>query len=96
MANINIGVIDPSQSSKTNMEVPNDTPVGDLTEAMVEAMGLPVTGSNGRPLRYQLSARGEDGRLTRLTENRTLEQNSVQQDTVLQLSVEMVAGKILD
>ncbi len=91
MSSIAIGVISPSQSSKTSMEVPDDTPIGDLVESMVEAMELPVTSSSGRQLHYQLSVRGEDGRLNRLAENRTLEQSGVQQDAVLELSVEMVA-----
>jgi len=92
MAHIRIGVIDPSQSEKTNMEVPDDASVGDLTSAMVEQMQLPTTGANGRPMRYQLNLRREDGRLERLDEGQTLSQNSVQQDAILQLTAEMVAG----
>ena len=93
MANIRIGVIDPAQSEKTNMEVPNDVAVGPLVEAMVEQMRLPTTGPNGRPNRYQLNLRQPDGRLTRLDDAQTLQQNGVQQDGVLQLTVEMVAGR---
>jgi hypothetical protein len=92
MPAIRIGVIDPSQSEKTNMEVPDDVRVEELVEAMVEAMGLPANGSNGRPNRYQLNLRQADGRLTRLDENLTLVENHVQQDASLQLTVEMVAG----
>lgn len=92
MANIRIGVIDPSQAEKTNMEVPDDADVGALTEAMVETMGLPTTGANGRPMRYQLNLRADDGRLTRLNEGQSLQENGVQQDAVLQLTAEMVAG----
>ena len=89
---IRIGVIDPSQSEKTNMDVPNDVEVGPLVEAMVEAMQLPLSGPNNRPNRYQLNLRQPDGRLTRLDEGQTLEQNGVGQDAALQLTVEMVAG----
>ena len=59
---------------------------------MVEQMNLPATGANGRPMRYQLNLRGEDGRLTRLDESQSLAENGVQQDGVLQLTAEMVAG----
>lgn len=92
MARIGIGVIDPSQSEKTNMEVPDDVRVEDLVEAMVEEMGLPVNGANGRPNRYQLNLRQANGHLTRLDENQTLGQNNVQAEATLQLTVEMVAG----
>lgn len=93
MADIRIGVIDPSQSEKTNMEAPDDVEVGRVVESMVEAMQLPTTGPNGRPNRYQLNLRQPDGRLTRLDAGQTLAQNGVQQDAVLQLTVEMVAGR---
>lgn len=92
MSVMRIGVIDVSQSEKTNMEVPDDVPVEDLVEAMVEAMGLPANGANGRPNRYQLNLRQPDGRLTRLDENQTLTQNGVQAEATLQMTVEMVAG----
>jgi len=59
-------------------------------------MQLPLTGPNGRPNRYQLSLRQPDRRLTRLDEDQTLAQNGVQQDAVLQLTVEMVAGVICE
>jgi len=92
MPEIRIGVIDTSQSEKTNMEVPDDVNVGPLVEAIVEKMELPTTGPNGRPNRYQLNLRQPDGRLTRLDEDMTLAQNGVHQDATLQLTVEMVAG----
>src|SRR6478752_8639224 len=92
MSTIRIGVIDPSQSEKTNMEVPDDVRVEELVEAMVEAMQLPPRGPNGRPNRYQLNLRQADGRLTRLDDGQTLTENGVLQDASLQLTVEMVAG----
>ena len=92
MANINIGVINPAQSEKVNMGVPNDVAVGPLVEAMVEQMQLPAKAPNGRPHRYQLNLRQPDSRLSRLDDTQTLKQNGVQEDAVLQLTVEMVAG----
>ena len=92
MAEINISVIDPTQSNKTNMAVPDDVDVGTLIEAMVDAMGLPTEGANGRPLRYQLSQRDDAGNLSRLSENKSLAGNRTEQGSILQLTVEMVAG----
>lgn len=92
MADMNISVIDPTQSSKSNMAVPDDVDVGTLIEAIVDAMGLPVEGANGRPLRYQLSLRDNAGNLSRLNEKQTLSENGMEQDSILQLTVEMVAG----
>src|SRR5947209_5417816 len=92
MGTLRIGVIDPSQSENTKMEVPDDVRVEELVEAMAEAMLLPAHGPNGQPNRYQLNLRHFNGQLTRLDGNRTLTQNGVQQNALLQLTVEMVAG----
>jgi hypothetical protein len=92
MPSIRIGVIDPPQSEKTNMEVPDDVDVARLLEAMVEEMRLPTKGPSGRENRYQLNLRTPDGRITRLDPAATLAQNGVENDAVLQLTVEMVAG----
>lgn len=41
MAEITIGVIDPTETEKLTIRVPDDIPVGQLTDAMVENMKLP-------------------------------------------------------
>lgn len=92
MAEITVGIINPTETEKTTVVVPNDVAVGSITEAMVDAMGLPPRGNNGRRLRYHLSERNEDGDLERLSEKETLEENEVGDGAVLQLTVEMVAG----
>ena len=92
MANITIGIINPAESEKATAQVPDDVPVGHLTEAIVDSMGLPVRGQDGRRLRYHLSTRDRDGNLERLNDNQSLEENEVGADDVLQLTVEMVAG----
>jgi hypothetical protein len=92
MANITIGVINPAETEKVTMGVPNDVPVGYVTEAMVDNMGLPLRGQDGRRLRYHLSARDRDGNLERLDDKQTLEENEVGDRDMLQLTVEMVAG----
>jgi hypothetical protein len=92
MANITIGVVNPAETEKVTAQVPNDVAVGYITEAIVDRMGLPPRGQDGRRLRYHLSSRDRDGNLARLDDNQTLEENEVGDSDVLQLTVEMVAG----
>ncbi len=92
MPDIRIGVINPAETEKVTMQLPNDAPVADVTNAMVQAMNMPPVGQDGRRIRYHLSVRDHDGNLERLDEKRTLEENGVQDGSVLQLTVEMVAG----
>src|ERR1043165_3064065 len=92
MAKIQIGVIDPPEEEKTNMEVPDNVDVKSLVEAMVQEMGLPIRGPTGRDTQYELNARASDGRLSRLDPKMTLAQNGVESGAILRLTVEMVAG----
>ena len=91
---IRVGVINPAETEKVTMQVPEDVAVQDLREAMVEQMGLPTRGQNGQRLRYHLNVRTEEGTLERLDDGASLEENEVQEGDVLQLTVEMVAGKL--
>lgn len=92
MAPLRIGVINPTETEKVTMQVPNDVPVQDLREAMVERMDLPSRGQNGERMRYHLNVRNSEGKLERLNDRDTLEQSEVQDGDILQLTVEMVAG----
>jgi hypothetical protein len=85
MANIQIGVINPEETEKVTMQVPNDVPVRDVTEAIVELMKLPPQEQYGELLRYWLNRREPDGHLERLQDNLTLGENRVQGGDVLQL-----------
>jgi hypothetical protein len=91
---VRIGVINPSESEKVTMDVPNDAVVRNLTDAIVDTMGLPLRGENGRRLRYHLSTRDSEGHLERLDENTTLDENQVDNGDVLQVTVEMTAGNL--
>ncbi len=95
MPNIKIEVRNPAETEKFTMAVPNDVPVGDLRDAIVDSMGLPLRGQGGRSLRYHLSVRDRDGNLEQLNENDSLEENEVQEEDELQLTVEMTAGSLL-
>lgn len=93
MADITIGIINPAETERVNIIVPNDVPVGQLTEAIVDAMGLPLRGQDGRRLRYHLNARDQNS-LEQLDNDAALDQNEVQDGGILQLTVEMTAGPI--
>ena len=91
MPTIQVGVINPTETEKFVMQVPDDVPVRDLQEAMVEQMNLPTRGNNGERLRYHLNVqRGET--LDRLQDRETLDEAGVDAGDVLRLTVEMVAG----
>jgi len=92
MASLRVAVINPAETEKVTMQVPNDIPVQDLRVAMVEHMGLPPRGQNGERMRYHLNVRNAEGKLERLNDRETLEQSDVQDGDILQLTVEMVAG----
>jgi hypothetical protein len=95
MTAIRIGVINPAETEKVTMQVPDDVILRDLREAMVEQMGLPTSRSNGQPISYHLNIRADDGKLKRLEDEVTLGEIEVQEGDVLQLTVEMVAGCFL-
>lgn len=94
MTAITIGVINPAETEKVTMQVPDDVIVRDLQEAMIEQMGLPIR-AGGQRLRYHLNVRADDGKLERLDDETTLAGSKVQEGNILQLTVEMIAGCFL-
>ena len=91
MAQITIGIVNPAETEKSTALIPNDVPVSAITEALVDSMGLPLRGQDGRRLRYHLSVRDREG-MVRLDDKQSLEENGVEDGSVLNLTVEMVAG----
>lgn len=89
---IRVHVINPNQTEKTIVEVPADVELGGLLDVLVERMGLPVHGQNGRRIRYKLARRNQDSELAELSNDETLADQGVVSDTTLQLIPEMVAG----
>jgi hypothetical protein len=93
MATITVGVVNPTESEKVTMQVPDDAPVSDLTAGMVEAMELLSRGGDGHRLRYRLNRQGTDGRPGReLDASHSLRENRVESGDVLYMTAEMVAG----
>jgi uncharacterized ubiquitin-like protein YukD len=89
---ITVGVINLAETEKVTMRIPNDAPVADIRDAIVDAMDLPSRGQDGRRIRYRLATRNEDGRLEQLNEKDTLEAAKVGNGDVLQVLVEMSVG----
>lgn len=94
MTAIRIAVIDPTKTEKVNMEVPDDVPVKDLLEAMIDTLKYPVIGARGRHLRYQLYVQRSNGQQELLEERDTLAQNAIDDGADLQIyqDQEMIAG----
>lgn len=92
MPAIQVSVINPSETEKITMQVPNDAPIRDLREAMIEQIGLPTQGNSGQKLRYHLNIRNEDGTLERLNDQETLGEKDVKVGGLLQITLEMAAG----
>ncbi len=86
MSNIRVTIVDPTQSSKSLIEVPDDVSLWKLTEAIVESLNLPELQDEKR-IQYHLSLRYANGRLIRLMPDRTLSENKVKESDVLQLLI---------
>jgi len=95
MAHITINVINPAETEKITMQVPDDVITRDLRKAIVTTIGLPIYDRNRKRLRYHLSLRDDNSRLERLDFRKTLAENEVCNGDTLQLTVEMLAGCFL-
>ena len=91
MANVRVAILDPSGSKKTHAEVPNNVATQRLVSALVNRMGLPQVGQNGRPISYRLNYT-RDGQETELSPDQTLADAGVEDDDVLRLYADMQAG----
>lgn len=94
MAIRRVAILDPTGSKKTRVEVPDDVESQRLVKALVNRMGLPQIGQNGRPISYRLNYT-RDGQETELNPNETLADASIQDDDVLRLYADMQAGAVM-
>jgi hypothetical protein len=94
MATIRVAILDPSGAKKTHAEVPDNVETQRLVKAMVNRMGLPQVGTNGRPISYRLTYNRENQE-TELRPEETLADAGVQNDDVLRLYADMQAGIVL-
>jgi hypothetical protein len=92
MAQVRVSILDPSNTKKTQVEIPDGVASQRLVTALVTRMGLPVNDQGGQPISYRLgySRNGEDAEV--LPEE-TLAQAGIQNDDTLRLYANMQAGK---
>ncbi len=92
MASLQVFIIDHTGSRKTGVEMPDDVPMSRLVPALVTQLDLPLQQGSNRIV-YKLDHRRTGHRLG---ENETLSSAEVQEDDVLTLLPELVAGNSRD
>ncbi|GEM_PF-1042997 len=93
MATVRVAILDPSGNKRTHAEVPENVESQRLVTALVNRMGLPQVGQDGRPIRYRLNYTRE-GQETELNPAETLADAGIQNDAVLRLYTDMQAVPI--
>ncbi len=88
MASLRVVIQNHTQSKKTTVELPRNIPMSRLLPALATRMQLPLQ-QDGRSMVYQLDHR-RTGR--RLDDEDTLESAGVQEDDLLGLLPEVIAG----
>jgi hypothetical protein len=91
MAQIQLSVVVPSQSKKTQVEVPDNVPTERLVRALVTKMGLPLVNERNQPINYRLGY-SREGNDTEINPEATLSQAGVQNNDALWLHPDMRAG----
>lgn len=89
MAEIQVIVSDATGSKRDEVEMPNDAPVIRVIAALVQAMGLPLSGPDGQPMSYRFHHLESQ---TQLRDEATLESSNVKAGDTLRLVPEIVAG----
>jgi len=88
MSDLPVTVVLPSGGSRT-AEIPDDVIVKELLPELTTSLGLPVTGTDGRPMSYRLDSKAL-GR--ELKEDETLVQAGVPKDDRLMMTADVTAG----
>jgi hypothetical protein len=91
MANIRVSILHPNGAQKTTAEIPDNVVAQRLVKALVDRMGLPQTGQNGRPISYRLTYT-RDSQENELNPEETLGQAGVQNEDMLRLYAQMEGG----
>lgn len=89
MAEIQVIVSDATGSKRDEVEMPNDAPVIRVIAALVQAMGLPLSGPDGQPMSYRFHHSESQ---SQLRDEATLESSGVKAGDTLRLVPEIVAG----
>jgi hypothetical protein len=89
MAEIQLIVSDATGSKRDEVEMPDDAPVIRVIAALVQAMGLPLSGPDGQPMSYRFHHSESQ---TQLRDDATLKSSGVKAGDTLRLVPEIVAG----
>lgn len=89
MTAIEITVTDATGSRRDTVELPNDQPIIRVLAAVVQAMGLPLSGPDGQPMSYRFH---HSETQKQLRDDSTLIASGVKPGDTLRLVPEIVAG----
>jgi hypothetical protein len=89
MAIIQLVVTDATGSKRDEVEMPDDAPVIRVLAALVQAMGLPLSGPDGQPMSYRFHPLESQ---SQLRDESTLVSSGVKAGDTLRLVPEIVAG----
>ncbi len=86
-----VTIVDQIGGTETDVLLPTDIPLRQLLPALVEQLGLPSEGHEGKSVVYQLDLRTSEGG-NRLAKGDTLAAAGVEDGAVMAISPEMTAG----
>lgn len=89
MSSISVTVSDATGSKKDSVDLPDDAPIIRVIAALVQALGLPLTGPDGQPMSYRFHHAETQ---SQLRDDATLASSSVNSGDTLRLVPEIVAG----
>jgi hypothetical protein len=94
MAQIRVSILDPSNTRKTQVEVPDSVPADRLIRALVTRMGLDRQDRGGQPITYRFgySRNGQDAEVL---PEQTLAHAGIQNDDTLRVYANIQAGCFL-
>jgi hypothetical protein len=91
MARVPVAILDPTASTKTLVEVPDNVPSEQLAGALADRMGLPLVNRGGHPVSYRLSS-SRGGVDQELGAGQTLAEAGIRANDALRLYADMEGG----
>ena len=89
MGRITVTILDATGNKEQQATLPDDAPVRRIIAKLVQMMNLPMTGPDGQPMNYKFHHKAS-GR--QLQDDQTLGEAGVQENDVMRLQPEIVAG----
>jgi hypothetical protein len=89
MAEISVTITDATGAKRDEADLPDDAPIIRVIAALVQAMGLPLTGPDGQPMSYRFHHAESQ---SQLRDQDTLAMSGVNAGDTLRLIPEIVAG----